>query len=243
MIIYTLPVKHRTPESIMSSIAPLLVEQGTLSAAGNKIIIKTTRENFQELALLIEELDTPAAQLLVSVRQASIGQQSQSGFNSYGTITREKILLNGQPAPKTSHQVSVKRSTGWGEKSSNYQLRAQEGEPVYLQTGQQIPIQSRYGVVGGTTTEYHPVTSGISFVARLVGNTVILDITQQQQEPVGNNRIETQSLHTQVSGRLGEWIALGGTQGRFSSTEQGILRRQTEDRNDTLNISVKIDRY
>ncbi|UTA49595.1 hypothetical protein L1F30_08675 [Simiduia sp. 21SJ11W-1] len=251
MIIYTLPVKHRTPESIVAAIEPMLAPGGSLSSSGNKLIIKTTSQNFQELNLLIDELDTPTAQLLVSVRQEGVNNSQQAGVGVTGGIKRGTILLNGEPAQQKQPQeqydrkthVTVTRNSGWGNKTSSYQLRAQEGEPVFIQTGQQIPIQTRYGIVGGSTTEYHAVNSGISFVARLAGDGVILDITQQQQTPVEGNRIETQSLRTQVSGRLGEWISLGGTQSLNGSRERELTRyRSTQGQNDS-NIYVKIDRY
>lgn len=254
MIIYTLPVKYRTPESITPAIGPLIAPGGSISTSGNKLIIKTTAENFQEISLLIDELDTPVAQLLVSVRKEGVANSQQSGVSVNGGIKRGTIQLNGQPLPKstpypnqdtvtTRSRVTVNQSSGWGNKTSSYQLRAQEGEPVFIQTGQQIPIQSRYGIVGGTTTEYHAVESGISFVARLAGETVILDISQQQQVPVEGNRIETQSLRTQISGRLGEWISLGAMQDQLQSRDRAITRYQTQGSQSDSNIYVKIDRF
>ncbi len=242
MIIYTLPVRHRTPESMVGALSPLVDPGGQISISGNKFIIRTSAENFQELVHLVEELDTPAVQLLISVRQQSQQGTQDRGLTTQGAITRGKVTLDGKPVTRDS-QISVKRSTGWGTRESSYQLRALEGEPVQLQTGQQIPIQTRYGVLGGSTTQYHPVESGISFVVRVLGDQVLLNVTQQQQRPVADNRIETQALHTQVRGRLGEWISLAGVQRQSYQDSRGIIHYQTTDNSLDTNISVKIDTF
>jgi hypothetical protein len=237
MIIYTLPVQHRTPESLLGALSAVVDPGGTISVNGNKFIIRTTAENFQELAHLVDELDTPAIQLLISVRQQAQNTGKQSDLEMRGNVT-----TNGRSLP-TETRVAVKRSTGWGNRASNYQLRAIEGEPVRIQTGQQIPIQTRYGLVGGTTTQYHPIDSGVRLIARLIGDQVLLNVTQQQQRPIGENRVETQELHTQVRGRLGEWIQLGGVQRQSARDERGIIHYQTTDQTLDTDISVKIEKF
>lgn len=241
-IIYTVPIRHRQAESVAASVAPLVEDGGHLSVSGNKLIIRTSRENFEQLSLLIDELDKPVKQLLISVKTQSRGQQQEGGLHTYGNITRGTIGADGKPVDKDDRHISVTHSTGWGSGESNYQLRAEEGQRVMIQTGQQIPIQSRYGVVGGVvqSESYQPVMSGIGVTARLQGNRVVLQIDQQDNNLNGRN-IDTQLMSTQVSGQLGQWIQIGGISQQGSSNERGIVQRHKTHNQNDKQIFVKVD--
>lgn len=250
LIIYTLPVKYRSAEAMVDMIIPLLAPGGHLSQHDNKLIIKTTAANFQEIALLVDELDTPVQNLIISVRQDSSGNSQQSGVNAYGTIRRGTVTVDGRPVEKQKtgdyqgQQTSVTRSTGWGQGQSSYQVKAIEGEPVFIQTGQQIPLQSRYGLLGGTVVQdaYQPVMSGIQVTARLRGDQVLLDLRQQKAEIEGR-AIREQSMATQVNARLGEWVPVGGISQQQQQDEQGLGRYEsTQDLQDTQ-IYIKVDKY
>lgn len=242
-VIYTLPIKHRSPESLVDTLIPLIESGGHISTSGNKLILKTTPANFQQIALLVDELDAPVQQLLISVRQSKSNQGGSGGLSTQGNITTGRIRVDGKPIP-TEQTVTVHKSTGWGSGESSYQLRALEGERVFLQSGQQIPVQSRYGVVGGVATSdyYQPVTSGISVIARLRNGQVILDLTQEANAVDGRN-IDTQSLRTQINARLGEWIQVGGIQASNSSDERGIARYQTSNQATDTSIFIKVDKF
>lgn len=251
LIIYTLPVKYRPAESLVDPVLPLLAPGGQLSLHGNKLIIKTTAANFQEIVLLVDELDTPLQNLMISVRQDNGGTSGQSSLNTYGQIRRGTVTVDGRPVQKDqtqgvyqSDKVTVTHSTGWGQGQSSYQLKAIEGEPVFIQTGQQIPLQSRYGLLGGTVVQdsYQPVMSGIQVTARLQGDQVLLDLRQQQAQIEGR-AIREQSMSTQINARLGEWVPVGGIAQQHHQDEQGLGRQHsTQDLQDTR-IYIKVDRY
>ena len=242
-IIYTLPVKHRSPESLIETLDPLLEQGGYITTSGNKLIIKTSSQNFQQIALLVDELDTPVQQLLISVRQSKSGNSNNGELSTQGSITTGKIRLDGKPIA-TNQTVTVKKSTGWGSGESSYQLRAVEGERVFLQSGQQVPIQSRYGVVGGIATSdyYKPVTSGVSLIARLRNGQVILDLTQEANKVDGRN-IDTQSMRTQINVRLGEWDQVAGIQANNASRDTGLISHQTSNITSDTSIYIKVDKY
>ena len=75
---------------------------------------------------------------------------------------------------------------------------------------------------------------------RVNGDQVILDISQQD-ERVGSGGIQSQSLNTQVSGRLGAWMQLGGISESSSRTDSGILNRNYSSGANELSIWVKVD--
>jgi hypothetical protein len=72
------------------------------------------------------------------------------------------------------------------------------------------------------------------------GDQVILDISQQD-ERVGGAGIQSQSLNTQVVGRLGSWLQLGGVSESSSSSNGGILSRSYGTGGNELSVWVKVD--
>ncbi|AFU97848.1 NolW domain-containing protein [Simiduia agarivorans] len=243
-IIYTVPIRHRSAESVAASVAPLVDQGGHLSVTGNKLIIKTSRQNFEQLSLLIDELDTPVKQLLISVKTLSAGNQSSGGLSTHGNITRGTITPDGKPVQKPAGSVTVTRSTGWGSGESNYQLRAEEGQRVYIQTGQEIPVQTRYGVVGGVATSdhYQPVMSGFGVTARLQGDRVVLQLDQQAKQLEGRY-IDSQLMSTQLTGQRGEWIQVGGVTEQDSSRSRGIVDRHSTSSKSDKQIFIKVEAF
>ena len=75
---------------------------------------------------------------------------------------------------------------------------------------------------------------------RIRGNEVILEISQQD-ERVAQGNVQTQSLNTQVIGKLGSWMQLGGVSESSSSTSRGVLSRSYGTNNNELSIWVKVD--
>jgi type II secretory pathway component GspD/PulD (secretin) len=76
----------------------------------------------------------------------------------------------------------------------------------------------------------------------LGGERVMLEIDQQsRQRSSVSGRIESQSLTTQVSGKLGEWLELGGLRGSSSTTQSGILSRSYSTSSDERSVWVKVE--
>jgi hypothetical protein len=73
---------------------------------------------------------------------------------------------------------------------------------------------------------------------------VTIDISQQADSasrfgPPGS--VSTQSLSTTVSGRLGEWIELGGTSRQVSGNQAGIFERSTSGGQDARSIWLLVE--
>jgi len=75
---------------------------------------------------------------------------------------------------------------------------------------------------------------------RIGGDTVVLDISQRA-ETLRNGVVDTQQLETQVSGKLGEWISLGGINSGANSSRSGIGSRQYSTSSDERSVWVRVD--
>lgn len=75
---------------------------------------------------------------------------------------------------------------------------------------------------------------------RVNGDQVMLDISQQDERVAGGG-IQSQSLNTQVAGRLGTWIQLGGVSESSSRSDSGVLSRSYSTEGNQLSIWVKVE--
>jgi type II secretory pathway component GspD/PulD (secretin) len=121
-----------------------------------------------------------------------------------------------------------------------------DGSSAFIATGTSVPIVTAVAVGGGRrpfvagTVEQRNLQRGFMVTPRIRGNEVILQIEQQDERVAGGN-IQTQSLNTQIIGRLGSWIQLGGVSESSSSTSRGVLSRSYGTNNNELAVWVKVD--
>ena len=140
----------------------------------------------------------------------------------------------------------------WDTKSVRGESAAQmvqtvEGGQAFIQVGRSLPIPMRQVVIGPggavvyESYVYQDVGRGFYAVPRLNGNRVTLDISQQSASQGGYGRINNQRLSTTVSGRLGEWIELGGSGRQASGNQGGALSLSTSEARDNRSIWLMVE--
>ena len=118
---------------------------------------------------------------------------------------------------------------------------------VYLQNRYEIQIkdgdQTKHGLgaVINETVVYQDVGRGFYATPRLNGRRVTLDISQQSASQGGYGSINSPSLSTTVSGRLGEWIELGGSGRQASGNQGGALSLSSSDARDNRSIWLMVE--
>lgn len=235
-------LKHRLPEQVLPTLRPLLAPGGSLTGAQNQLFVRTTPDNLAELKAVLATLDQPQRRLLISVGQGNSVQRSGSAAGLNGASVRI--------GDETQIHVSAGLAAGSGSSSHNVRQQVQtlEGSPARIHIGESLPLPMRQWVVGpdGATVtdsiQYVDVGSGFYASARVVGEQVTLTISPQQQQMRGDGRIDTAGLETTVSGRLGEWIDLGGSSVSRSDQQQGLLgggeRQQQEQQQFQLKVEL-----
>ena len=139
----------------------------------------------------------------------------------------------------------IRRSTD-SRGGGTQQVQTSEGYPALIQVGQSVPITTRsrdaYGQVYNNT-EYRNVTQGFYVTASLAGDIVHLDISSNrdrvsQQQP---GVIDIQQADTRVSGRVGEWISIGGSSEQSQADSSGTLRRYSTEGRGDMSMRVKVE--
>ena len=213
-------LQNRTSADLLPIAQNFVGKNGKVSAYGNQLIVEASASKIQNLEDLLSKLDKPAMRLLITVD------------------TRDSNLAD--TAPNTRVISTASRDGG------TQQIQTTEGTPAFIKTGQSVPLTSTQTDAYGrllTQTEYRNVTRGFYITASVTGETVHLAISttrdrMSQEQP---DVVNIQSSDTHVSGPLGQWITLAGTNGRNQTDNEAQTRSYSTQSRDDMTIRVKVD--
>lgn len=262
-------LKHRPAELLLPSLQGVASQGSQLTASGNQLIIRAAPHELEQLRVLIEQLDQPLAQFRISVRQQgqnnmssrSIGGNYEYNNSQGGGIKIGRTTLDGKPLPSSSGRiqssgsnhsgsVSVRQYSTRASSGTTQQLSTVEGYPAYIETGQQIPLLTRYQDRYGSSVEQHyqPVVTGFYVTPTLSGNnSATLEISTQKQSVENNGRRENPRINTAgyqstITAPLGQWIDLGSLLQDNNTQSSGITERHSVNNTESLNLQLKIER-
>jgi len=231
-------LKHRRAEEIIPVLQPLLEQGGALTGQDYKLFVRASPGNVAQLRSAVEQLDKQQRQMLVSVRRGSARDIEREQASVSGTVRTDR--------PRADVTVRAGQGTLRTQSSSVSSVQVLDGSSAFIATGTSVPMVTSVAVGGGRrpfvagTVEQRDLQRGFMVTPRIRGNEVILEIEQQDERVSGGN-IQTQTLNTQIIGKLGSWIQLGGVSESSSSTDSGILSRSYGTSSNELSIWVKVD--
>lgn len=270
-----IPLQHRPAELLLPALREVASPTTQLSASGNQLIVRASDREMTRLKALIEQLDQPLAQFRISVRQQ--GRNLHSGRSMDGNYSHHqgqgglrvgRTTLDGKPLPpehaagahissrgsEHTSSITVRQHSTRGDSDTSQQLRAVEGYPAYIETGEQIPFLSRYHDGYGRSMEqsYQPVVTGFYVTLSLSGNErVLLDIATTKQSVAEQTRhggdyhnptVNTAGYQSRISVPLGEWIDLGSSLQHEDSGSSGVVEYRSLQGQESFNLQLKIDR-
>jgi type II secretory pathway component GspD/PulD (secretin) len=245
------PLRHRLPEQVIPDLRPMLEQGGALSGTQNAIVIRSSRKNIEDLKRVIAAIDTPSRRLMIYVRQSNSAVYDRSRASVSGSIgTDDANVSINNPGGRDGVQGRILDTRGARDDTFDSQVQALEGYPAYIATGQTVPVPTgtTTRIVNGrlvqdSTVEFRDISSGVYVVPRVVGDRVMLEISPQRETPGahGPGSANIQHLNTSASGRLGEWIELGGTMRSSGSQSSGVLSTRSAGSTSTRSVWVKVE--
>ena len=213
-------LQNRTSTDLLPIAQNFIGKNGKVSAYGNQLIVEASASKIKNLEDLLAQLDKPARRLLITVDTSD----------------------NNLPDASSSTRVISTASRNGGTQ----QIQATEGVPAFIQSGQSVPLTSTQTDAYGrllTQTEYRDVTRGFYVTATVTGETVHLAInanrdSMSQEQP---DVVNIQNTDTQVSGPLGQWITLAGSNSRNMADQQAGTRTYSTQGADDMTLRVKVD--
>lgn len=235
-----IPLKHRSAAEVIPILRPFVDPQGALSGTGYQLIVRTTPANLAQIRDILARIDTAPHRLLITVRQSADASDSAHETQLGGSAERggARIVVPDRRSDGASieyHDRNMRlrgraRSTqSRSADADTQQVQVLEGHEALIQIGQSVPLLERSVNSYGTVTDqlaYKDVMRGFYVLPRINGDQVTLDVSPQhdtlsQQQ---GGAIDIQRMHTTVSGRLGEWLDIGGG-GREENRQQSDYSR------------------
>lgn len=241
-------LKHRRAEELIPVLQPLLEQGGALTGQDYKLFVRASSANLAQLRSAVEQLDRQQRQMLVSVRRSTAQDIQREQASASGTLRTGDggISVNERPRSGSGVTVRAGERTLQTQNSSVSSVSVLEGNAAFIATGTSVPIVTAVAVGGGRrpfvagVVEHRNLQRGFMVTPRLAGEQVILEISQQD-ERVSGGGIQSQSLNTQVMGRVGTWIQLGSVSESSSRSDSGILSRNHSTGANELAIWVKVE--
>jgi len=261
-----IPLHYRTAEEVIPVLQPMLAPEGTLSGFKGQLIVRTTPENLAEIKRILATVDSAPRQLLITVRQDADINRQRSAAEVSGNVGGENARVIVPPAGRERRGGSVVLregdsrirahvlESGSAVTDRNTQtLRVMEGREAFIRAGQSVPVRGRQvtrTVVGGQvveqvvdTTQYHDVTTGFYVRARVTGERVMLEISPQRETLSKDIRggVNVQRVVTTVSGRLGEWMEVGGVGQSATAEQSALLGYASSATRDDRRVLIKVE--
>lgn len=254
---------YRSADDIIPVIKPFVGGDGTVTGMNNQLIIKSTAANITEIKQLLLKIDRKPRRLMITVSHdisetAKGGEQAVAGRYSSGESTisagspRDQrtgtgISLHDEDAGDLRLHLDSSSSTQEG--SSNFRVQTLEGQPAFIETGSQVPLdnQTAYltprGVIVQDSIEYHNATSGFYVEPNLNGDIVTLSISpfMTKRSPHHRGEFKMQNIESTVQGRLGKWIEIGGLDQESRHESSGLLYQQRQRRERGHKIYLKVE--
>ena len=250
--IEVIPLQHRTVNELVPVLAPLAGPQGSVTGMHGQLIVRTTPDRLKQIREVLDKLDTAPRRLLISVRQAarSSGRRQVLGANADISIGDEgRVTVGKPPRHSDGDQVTIfgQHRTTDNQRDVTQRLQVMEGRQAFIQVGVSLPIVQRGYVTGrhqGYREEvvgYRDATTGFYVRPRLRGDRVTLEIAPQMDRPGPGGSVAIQHAQTTVSGRLGEWIEIGGMSGANTQSGSRIARTHRTLREEDRVIEVMVE--
>ncbi|MEQ1661342.1 MAG: hypothetical protein ABL877_01460 [Thiobacillus sp.] len=252
-------LQHRTVDEVLPSLQPLLEPGGALTGMHNNLILRASSANRAQIKQALAALDTAVRQLRISVRQSLDQQHDTRAMDGYGRIDTGRINAQLPPPERTGARVEIGNDRARigirfddqhldAISRVSQQVRVADGGRTLIHAGVELPLTLRETVVspyGRSVRErvvYQHVGSGFYAAPRVVGERVTLDIHPVQQAFTATPGVVVgQALHTSVSGRLGEWIALGDSSEDASQTQRRLAGQSRHQATRSSQVWLKVE--
>jgi len=234
-----IPLRYRTANDVIPIIAPLIPASGSISGFQNQMIINTTPENLEQVKKIIAAIDVLPKPLMISVRGKAQKNSESKDTNVSGRISNRESHVEGRFNEGNSNEAShiIQR------------VQTMEGGSAFINTGEAVPLRERIIIrtPQGTITKtdaigYQNFGSGFYAVPRLSKDMVTVEIHSSYSSVNAQNQtINTQNLMTTISGRLGEWIPLGGVEQSQSSSSRAILGGSNYESRSESALDIRVE--
>ncbi len=233
---------HRGAAELLPQLAPFVERGGALSGLDDKLFLRASKRNQDEIRQLVAALDTPPRRLLVSLRQDGAEAGTAAGAGLSGRIE------TGSGGTTVSGRGHLYQADSRSRRDISQQVQTIDGGRAAILVGQSYFLPMRQlvvtpaGAIVSETLVQRDLGTGFVVLPRVSGERVTVEISPRDDTPGPlPGSVNTQRLFTTVSGRLGEWMELGGATGEQDASGSGIVRYGTRSASSQRRLLLKVD--
>lgn len=243
-----IPLQHRPADLMLDQLTPHLTADTSVSSSGNNLILRGDERELAQLKLLVSTLDQPLAQFVIHVRHQQGGTDSTGSIRVNGQVVSNHGNTVSKSSGNTQITTRIISRTTSDAHNSSYQVRATEGYPAFIGTGNQVPITTStyYGSGSAYSREvnssYQPIISGVYVTPFLQGDgRVQLNLSTEKNTPAQHYPGQAPDIASSayagvINTELDQWINLAGVS--LSSTGEGEISSRSLD-NQQIEILVQ----
>ena len=260
--IATIQLQHRPAEEVITIVQPMLKADDAISGQGFKIFLRSSPETLELVKGIVDVVDIPARILQVSVFQGSERDLGALGASASVRVERGdasveignerdrenvaggSVTYNTTDASASGSAISTQKSL---RDNPIHKVRVSEGNEAYIETGERIPyfysaawIGPR-GFAGGV--QYKDAVTGFYVLPRIRGDNVVLEVSPFKSTSLntGRENFDTQSASTTITGRVGQWLLIGGITERVERSQSATGTTVVTQGRDDSGIWIKAD--
>jgi hypothetical protein len=253
-------LNSRTAEEVIPLLKPMLARGGTISGLKDKLIIRTTPANLAELRSMLDIIDARPRRLLITVGQQRDAFDETREIEVSGSIGNDSVRIvlphstessnTGTGAELQSEQNSVQLRANSTRANASMRIaqtvQVLEGGAAFIGVGESIPLRERSAVGGagtGETIGFQETVSGFYAIPRTQGNRVSIRLAAAADTVIDHRTgaAHIQRVTTVVSGRIGEWIEVGGITGLAEQWQTEIAASRGGDSQSQKRIYIKVE--
>jgi type II secretory pathway component GspD/PulD (secretin) len=245
-------LRHRLAEQVLPVLQPLVEPGGVLTGADSMLFVRTSPANLAQIRQAVAALDRRPRQLRVTVGQGTVEAGVDSAVSGAATVGSGDLQVGVDRPPAGTPGVAVvaRHHTQRANLRNVSSVTTLEGTETFIAVGESATVSTTQVTPGWAgpgvvqTTEYRDARTGFYATPRVSGDLVTLDLSPTQQRfdgPPSDRRIATAGVTTQVSGRLGEWIRVGGSDSADRGESGGLLNWGTRSDAASYSVWVKVE--
>ncbi len=257
-------LRHRSAEEVLPVIRPLLDRGDVASGMNYRLILRTSPRNLEQVRRLLESIDVAPRRLKITVMQnadsetvkrltevsgdVGLGREARVSVPGSGDDSGLNVEL-GRGQDRLKARVTSTRALE--DERNTQRLQVLEGNRALVRSGQSVPVPQRqvihdqWGTRVIDSTQYQEAGSGFYVLPRISGDRVTLEISAQNDAFVPGSGdqpvMRVQQASSTVSGRLGEWLEVGGSGQQQNNDDSTLSTRGTSRTRGQRSVLIKVE--
>lgn len=243
--IETFALQNRPAAEIIPIVKPLLREGEAVTGDGFTLILRAGPDTREQVRSLLADLDKRARTLKISVLRTRERLSDAARLEAAITVKagNDAEVSLGRPHPGADGvQIHADKHYSAGSGRSINSLTVSSGQTAYIDSGSAVPYPSATVTSGGAVVggiEYRQLRDGFAVKPQLLNDHVALEISPIRERQSGGGSITHEAATTRLTGRIGEWLLIGGNSETVNRSGSGIVRQYSTTGSDDWYLYVR----